>query len=115
MSWLPHRIIQSGLCENVPIFRKYVLEYKMQRAILRDFLVDDILTGANSIDETRISQKELVETLKRGRSDLRKCTANESSIILDLPPEYREVNYNFEFLDKDHTITFGIVWQHNEN
>ena len=45
---------------------------EVQRAILRDFHVDDILTGANSIDEARILQKQLVETLKRGRFDLRK-------------------------------------------
>ena len=90
---------------------------EVQRAIFRDFYVDDILTGANSIDEARILQKQLVETLKRGRFDLRKWTSkNESSIILDLSPEYREANNNLEFLDKDHTIkTLGIVWQHSED
>ena len=89
---------------------------EVQRAILRDFYVDDILTGANLIDEARILQKRLVESLKRGRFDLRKWTSNESSIILDLPPECREANYNVQFLDKDHTIkTLGTVWQHSED
>ena len=39
---------------------------EVQRAILKDFYVVDILTAANSIDEARIVQKQLVETLKRG-------------------------------------------------
>ena len=89
----------------MPICRKYPLRFKD----------DDILTGANSIDEARILQNQLVETLKRGRFDLQKWTSNESSIILDLPPEYREANGNLEFLD-NHTIkTLGIVWQHSED
>ena len=89
---------------------------EVQRAILRDFYVDDILTGANSIDEARILQKQLVKTFKRGRFDPRKWTSNESSNILDLPPEYREANDNLEFLDKNHIIkTLGIVWQHSED
>ena len=83
---------------------------KVQRGILRYFYVDDFLTGANSIDEARILQKKLVETLKRGRFDLRKWTSNESNIILDLPPEYREANDNLEFLDKDHTKKRSVLF-----
>ena len=89
---------------------------EVQRAILRNFYVVDILTGAISIDEARILQKQLMETLKRGRLDLHKWTSNESRIILDLPPEYREANDNLVFLDKGYTIkTLGIVWQHSED
>ena len=76
---------------------------EVQRAILREFFVDNILTGTNSIDEARILQKPLVETLNRGRFDLSKWISNESSNILDLPPEYREANENLKFLDNDHT------------
>ena len=68
---------------------------EVQRVILRNFNVDDILTGANSIDEARILQKQLVATHKGGRIDLREWTSNKSSITLDLPPEYCEANDNF--------------------
>ena len=88
---------------------------EVQSAVLSEIHVDGILTGANSIDEARGRQEQLIETLKRGRFNLRKWTSNESSIILDLPPEYRESDDNLEFLDKDHIIkTHGIVWQHIE-
>ena len=89
---------------------------EVQRAILRDFYADDILTGANSIKDARVLQKQFVETLKRGRFDLRQWTSNESGIFLDRPPKYREANDKLEFLDKDHTIkTLGIVWQQSED
>ena len=88
----------------------------MQRAVLRTFIVDDILTGAKSIDEAGILQKQLVETLKRGRVDFRKWTLNESIILLDHPLEYREANENLKFLDKDHTMkTLDNVWQHSDD
>ena len=38
---------------------------EVQRAILKDCYGDDILTGANSIDEARILQKQSLETPKR--------------------------------------------------
>ena len=44
---IPHRIVQTGLPENIPIFGKYPL-----------------LTGAISTDEARILQKQLEGTLK---------------------------------------------------
>ena len=82
-----------------------------QKAIKRDFYVDDILTGADSVDEAKALQSSLIEVLKEAKFDLRKWTCSDASLILDLPPEYREANENLEFLDKDHTIkTLGIVW-----
>ena len=82
-----------------------------QVVIKRDFYVDDLLSGANSVHEAKGLRNNLIPTLKKAHFDIRKWTSNEASLVLDLPPEYREANDNLEFLKEDHTIkTLGIVW-----
>ena len=80
-------------------------------AIKRDVYVDDILKGASSVEQAKESQKGLISALERNKFDLRKWTCSDPSITLLLPPEYREANDSFEFLDTNYTIkTFGLVW-----
>ena len=76
---------------------------EVQRAILKIFML--MTTSLEPIRSMKLeySKRQLVGTLKRGRVDLRKWTSNKSSIILDLPPEYREAKETLKFLDKDHT------------
>ena len=73
-------------------------------AIQRDFSVDDILTGASSVEQAKELQKGLIRALERNKFDLRMWTCSDPSVTLSLPPEYREANESFEFLDTNHTI-----------
>ena len=57
-----------------------------QISIKRDFYVDDILTGANSVDEAKKLQNDLIQALKQAKFDLRKWTCSEASLVLSLPP-----------------------------
>ena len=83
----------------------------VREAIQRDFHFDDILTGASSVEQAKELQKCLISALERNKLDLRKWTCSDPSITLSLPPEYREANEYFEFLDTNHTIiTLGLVW-----
>ena len=43
-----------------------------KEAILRDFYVDDILTGASSIEEAEQLLKDLIQTLEQVQFDLKK-------------------------------------------
>ena len=77
----------------------------------RDFYVDDILTGASTASETKELQLGLNSTLEQAQFDLRKWTISDPKLDLSLPPEHREANEKFKFLDEEHTIkTLGIVW-----
>ena len=79
------------------------------KAILRDFYVDDILTGAPSEQEAKQLDSSLINTLKMGQVEGSGRVANRKS--RSLPPEYREANEDLEFLQDKHTIkTLGIVW-----
>ena len=80
-------------------------------AIERDFYVDDILTGAENLEEAKNLQTGLIDTLKQGQFDLRKWTCSDARLTQGLPPEYREASEDFQFLNENHTIkTLGIVW-----
>ena len=96
-------LLECAKLNNVP--------NKVKESIERDFYVDDILTGAASKEEAEALQSGLINTLKRGQFDLKKWTCSDASVTLNLPPEFREANESFEFLDQNHTIkTLGLVW-----
>ena len=82
-----------------------------KEAILRDFYVDDILTGSNSIEEAEQLLNDFMQTLERVNFDLRKWTSNVPSLVLVLLAEYREANENLNVFEPTHTIkTLGITW-----
>ena len=81
------------------------------KAILRDFFIDDILTGAPSEQEAKQLQTSLINTLKKAQFVLRKWTCSEPHVTLSLPQDYREANEDLEFLQDTQNIkTLGIVW-----
>ena len=75
------------------------------KALLRDFYVDDILTGAPSEQEVKQLQTSLINTFKKGRFELRKWTCSEPQVTLSLLSEFREANEDLELLQDTYTIT----------
>ncbi|XP_076237360.1 uncharacterized protein LOC143181054 [Calliopsis andreniformis] len=51
------------------------------RAIIKDFYVDDLLTGASSIDEARKLRREISDILHSAGFPLRKWASNDSRIL----------------------------------
>lgn len=76
---------------------------------LKDFYVDDLLSGANTIAEANIAQKELRELLSRGGFNLRKWASNNTTILEELPENLKETGlHSIKF---DETIkTLGLLW-----
>lgn len=50
---------------------------------MRDFYVDDLLTGADTIDEARRAREEVVEVLRLGQFELGKWASNCPEILKD--------------------------------
>ena len=65
---------------------------RVKQAILKDFYVDDLLSGANSIEEAIQMQDELNKTLSKGQFSLRKWISNEPELIRRLPQGLRGGN-----------------------
>ncbi|XP_043862253.1 uncharacterized protein LOC122756499 [Drosophila santomea] len=81
------------------------------RIIQQHMYVDDVLAGANSVNEARSSIRELQAALSASGFPLRKWTSNNKSVLKDVPVENL---LHSEFLDIDAESTaktLGIRWR----
>lgn len=78
--------------------------------IRRDFYVDDLLTGTETIEQTVYIRKNIAQVLDTAGFKLRKWASNDSAILDDVPMQDRVLN-NVNFNDTDHTKTLGTIWK----
>lgn len=83
--------------------------YPIAAQVLKKHLyVDDLLTGADSIEKARILRDEIIHLLARGGFHIRQWASNDERIVADLNTD--AVNSNL-ILDKDNTLkTLGVTW-----
>ena len=89
-------------------------EHPIAAGILkRDFYVDDLLSGSNTLEDATHLKRDLTLLLKKGGFHIRKWSSNDSSIISS------ESNYDsieHLSLDPNSTIkTLGIQWTPNKD
>jgi len=79
--------------------------------IVRHFMyVDDVLAGANSIQEAQLAISELHHAFNRAGFPLRKWTANQESILEDIPNEHL-LHDDFRDLNSESFAkTLGVRW-----
>ena len=79
--------------------------------ILNDFWVDDLLSGADTLEEACVLQDDLIETLNKNCLPLRKWSNNEPQLVTSLPKDLQEAGKAYEINDKTHQIkTLGLTW-----
>jgi len=75
----------------------------------RDFYVDDLITGANSMEEASVILAQITALLKGGGFALRKWASNSEELLKGLPES--SISNTILELDKDRTAkTLGIKW-----
>lgn len=80
----------------------------------RDFYVDDVLTGADNIEEAILLQNELVQMLMGSGFKLRKWCSNSKVVIQQIPEEDRD--QNDQSLDIENIKrSLGILWNPNKD
>ncbi|XP_053597480.1 uncharacterized protein LOC128668441 [Microplitis demolitor] len=81
--------------------------------LMRDFYVDDVLTGANSLTEAALLRDQLNELLKKGGFNLRKWASSSPALISNYPehPTSTHMSLNLEATVK----TLGIHWNSRED
>ncbi|XP_053686383.1 uncharacterized protein LOC128735927 [Sabethes cyaneus] len=86
-------------------------EYPLaSQAVKRDFYDDDLLTGANSIEDMKEIARQLIELLDGAGFSLRKWSSNDTACIIDIPEEHWERQPQLE-LDRSPSIkTLGLLW-----
>ncbi|XP_075162974.1 uncharacterized protein LOC142235597 [Haematobia irritans] len=86
-------------------------EYPLEaNVVLCDSYVDDILSGADTIDEAISLHRGLCSFLKLGGFNLRKWITNSKELLVMIPTEYRDSSVTLDF-DKDNIVkTLGVQW-----
>lgn len=79
------------------------------RVILRDFYMDDLLTGASSVKELLQIRDETINILAKGNFELRKWASNSPEILDSLPNTSCD-NTVIDFNKNDSIGTLGLQW-----
>lgn len=80
------------------------------KILLRDFYVDDLMSGANSVPEALLAQNEIRQILSSGGLPIRKWTSNSEEILLNVPEQDREISLPLH-INMDSTVkTLGLHW-----
>ncbi|XP_012285782.1 uncharacterized protein LOC105702648 [Orussus abietinus] len=79
--------------------------------ILRDFYVDDLLTGADTLEETQAINLEVTSILQSAGYELRKWTSNSSSIVTAIESSASEATYEIG----ESVKTLGLCWRPRED
>lgn len=76
---------------------------------LRDFYVDDVLSGCDTLGETINIRQQLKELMKSGGFDLRKLTSNSVEFLESVPEGDREIQ-PIDFDKHEVLKTLGLRW-----
>ncbi|CAI6369997.1 unnamed protein product [Macrosiphum euphorbiae] len=83
----------------------------VSRAITEDFYVDDLITGASSIDECFFMYTELCRVLNAAGMPLRKWCSNSPLLLNKIPHTQDDPSYLLRLNDEDTISTLGLTWQ----
>lgn len=78
--------------------------------ILKDFYVDDLLTGGNSIEELSRVRDQLINILERGCFKLRKWASNDPRLLHGMPDSVSASNRLLDLSSSDTAKTLGLIW-----
>lgn len=79
------------------------------QVILKDFYVDDMLTGSSNREDAITLGKQVMSILRSGCMDLRKWVSNDSDVIKELTGIDSNLD-NVHFGEKDQNKTLGLYW-----
>ncbi|XP_055850362.1 uncharacterized protein LOC129914935 [Episyrphus balteatus] len=82
---------------------------RASEVLLNDFYVDDVMTGADTIEEVTSLRLELISLLNSAGLNLRKWTTNCWPLLLSLPEEQREMSPK-EFEEYSTVKLLGLQW-----
>jgi len=87
---------------------------EISKLIRRDFYVDDLLTGANSIEEARDIVHKVSQILSSAGFNLRKWISNETAVLRDVP-ENKQSTSKINIKGGVPTKILGLVWQTDQD
>ncbi|XP_060836335.1 uncharacterized protein LOC132918997 [Rhopalosiphum padi] len=84
---------------------------KISDVILRDFYMDDLMTGCDTEDECIQLQEPIASILDSAKLPLRKWCSNSSSIIARIGKNQDDALFTLDLGDGDIIKSLGLCWQ----
>ncbi|XP_062704300.1 uncharacterized protein LOC134286664 [Aedes albopictus] len=82
------------------------------RILSKDFYVDDMMTGVDSVEDGVKLCSDMQQLLKGGGFNLRKWSSNCPAVLEEIPTELKDDRSSFELDDSSATIkTLGLIWE----
>ncbi|XP_055841166.1 uncharacterized protein LOC129908583 [Episyrphus balteatus] len=80
------------------------------KVVREDMYVDDLISGADSIEEARKKRDEARQLLATAGFNLPKWTSNVRDLVEDIPAHDRELDFELPINLSNHVKTLGIKW-----
>ncbi|XP_037049617.1 uncharacterized protein LOC119083910 [Bradysia coprophila] len=74
-----------------------------------DFNVDDVMTGAENVEQALVLQEQLIQMCKSGHFELHKWCSNHPMLLETIPAKKREVSLEIN-AEKTETKALGVKW-----
>ncbi|XP_053687025.1 uncharacterized protein LOC128736564 [Sabethes cyaneus] len=82
------------------------------RVIKKDFYVDDMLTGTDSLEEGKMLAAEVIELMSSAGFMLRKWNSNSAELLSTVPQELRDTRASLELDSSSSSVkTLGLIWE----
>ncbi|KAL7723640.1 hypothetical protein ACLKA6_007565, partial [Drosophila palustris] len=79
------------------------------KILMRDFYVDDLISGGDSTQEALEIMRQVTSLLDRGQFKLRKWCSNDPAVLQQIPDSEKETFLKFDD-GSDITKTLGLAW-----
>ncbi|XP_075217868.1 uncharacterized protein LOC142322675 [Lycorma delicatula] len=84
---------------------------RVSQVLQSDFYVDDLLSDADSLEEARRIQDELITMLQGAGFHLRKWCGNHSQLLDNIPEKHKQQHFIGSWADESQPIKMlGIMW-----
>lgn len=83
------------------------------KVVLRDFYVDNLMTGADTVEEVLQIKQQTTDLLKRGGFPLRKFASNSAEILRTIPVCDQEAIIEVD--NMSYIKTLGLKWSPSED
>ncbi|XP_055632441.1 uncharacterized protein LOC129772932 [Toxorhynchites rutilus septentrionalis] len=80
-------------------------------AVIEDFYVDDLLSGASNVESAITLRKEITTMLNSAGFTLKKWASNVQVVLEDVPPEDRAVQPLHDLQNEQTISTLGLLWE----
>ncbi|XP_055622493.1 uncharacterized protein LOC129766063 [Toxorhynchites rutilus septentrionalis] len=80
-------------------------------AVIEDFYVDDLLSGASNVESAITLRKEITAMLNSAGFTLKKWASNVQVVLEDVPPEDRAVQPLHDLQNEQTISTLGLLWE----